>query len=181
MLDQYSGTSFTTSAISGGNSQVRECIDLNSRKSLSFTKNGDGGITINGIDRTTNTPDAVVGIYMSNAVVDTTIDTFAAPSPVSTNEQLPPPSEKMNTQKSPIMSIMINSGEIAVRFSSTDAVRNSEISLFTMQGCLVKCPIRRNVADISIFTSGIQNGVYYLKVKSAGSLNTVSKITIQKK
>jgi alpha-L-fucosidase len=151
----YSGTSFTTSAISGGNAQVTKCFDLNAQQDLSFTKNSNGGITISGINRTMHPANSVVGIYMGT-------------DPVPTIRLLP-----LGAQK---MSIASRRGETAVRFYSTDAVRHSVISLFTLQGRYVECPLHRTATEIILNTSSVEKGIYYLKIKDGGSGSAVSKI-----
>jgi alpha-L-fucosidase len=156
----YSGTSFTTSAISGGNAQVTKCFDLNTQTALSFTKNNNGTITISGINRTNNPSNSVVGIYMGT-------------DPVATIPLAAPIGKRTSIIRKP--------GETVIHFSSADAVRYSAISLFTLQGRQVQCPISRGMTDVTIKTSMLEDGIYYLKVKDDGGNGVVSKIIIQRK
>jgi alpha-L-fucosidase len=160
----YSGTTFTTSSIPGGNAQVTLCYDLNTQTNLSFTKNSNGTITINGINRTIHPPNSLVGIYMGT-------------TPTAT---LPPIVPKEHVDGN-MPSIIRKQGEIAIRFCSTDAILHSAISLFTLQGRHMQCPIIRHATDIVINTSMLENGIYCLKVKDRNGNGTVSKIIIQRK
>ena len=156
----YSGTSFTTSAIPGGNAQVTKCYDLNAQAELSFTRNGNGGITINGINRTIHPPNSIVGIYMGT-------------DPVST---LPPASTPGH---SPL--IIRRRDGIGVSFASVNTLGNCAISLVTLQGRYVQCPIRRSTAEISVATSMVKHGIYCLRIMDGAGRTTVSKILVQGK
>lgn len=156
----YSGTTFTTSAISGGNAQVTKCYDLNTQTELSFTKNSNGTITISGINRTIHPPNSLVGIYMGT-------------DPVATLRILP------STKK--VSSIIRTPEAIVVTFSSADGVRHSAVALFTLQGRCVQCPISRAAMGITINTTMLKDGIYYLKVKDSNGNATVSNIIIQRK
>ena len=155
----YSGTSFTTSAISGGNAQVTKCYDLNTQTALSFTKNSNGGITISGINRTMNPANSVVGIYMGT-------------DPVATLPRA--------AQSEKRTSIVQKPGGIEIHFSSAEALSHSGISLFSLLGQRIQCPIRHFAADVTFNTSMLQDGIYYLKVTD-GDGGAVSKIIMQRK
>jgi alpha-L-fucosidase len=159
----YSGTSFTTPAISGGNSQVSKCYDLNTRQVLSFTKNSNGGITINGINRTIHNPNSLVGIYMNGMDIDT-------------NNQITPVKHERKLPKTQKFSINHSNGKVVVHFTSADVKHSSLISLYNLQGRLVRCPVMNTATDIVINTSLVQTGLYYLKIYEKGGNTTISKI-----
>jgi alpha-L-fucosidase len=154
----YSGTTFTTPSISGGNAQVTKCFDLNSQTELSFTRNSNGGITMSGINRTIHPPNSLVGIYMGT-------------DPVATLPFVPLPGH------SP--SILARHDGIGVRFPSSHATGNYSVSLLTLQGRYIQCPMRRTKSEIFITTSRVNAGVYCLKIKDGTGRGTISKILFQ--
>jgi alpha-L-fucosidase len=164
ILPGYSGTTFTTSSIPGGNAQVTLCYDLNTQSNLSFTKNGNGTITINGINRTIHPPNSLVGIYMGT-------------TPTATR----PPAAATGHADGNKPLIIRKQGEVAARFPSIDAARRSTLTLFSFDGRCMRCPIRRAAMDVTINTSRLNDGVYCLKVLCGGSNSVVYKISIQKK
>ncbi|MCX5356473.1 MULTISPECIES: RICIN domain-containing protein [Streptomyces] len=66
LLPGYSGTTFTTPSI--GDAQVTLVFDVRSGANLSYSVEGDGRITVNGIDRTTHPQDSVVGVALDRPV-----------------------------------------------------------------------------------------------------------------
>ncbi|QDN75385.1 Tat pathway signal protein [Streptomyces sp. S1A1-7] len=66
LLPGYSGTTFTTPSI--GDAQVTRVFDVRSGANLSYSVEGDGRITVNGIDRTTHPQDSVVGVALDRPV-----------------------------------------------------------------------------------------------------------------
>ena len=159
----YSGTSFTTSAIPGGNVQVNKCYDLNTRQALSFTKNSDGGITINGINRTIHPLNSIVGIYMGSADIDT-------------GNQI----TSVQQQQTPVLlqqsSISQSNGKVVIHFTSADAKSSSVISLYTMQGKFVRCPMTTTTTDVTLHTSMMPTGVYSLDIKGIDGKTSLSKV-----
>lgn len=166
ILPGYSGTSFTTSAISGGNNQVNKCYDLNTRTELSFTRNGNGGITINGINRTIHNPNSLVGIYMNSADIDT-------------KDQITPvkqPQAITSVQQSSKIAVQYNSGKVFVHFTSGDGKQGGLVSMYNLQGRLLSCPMTITPIDIVINTSLIQPGIYYLKIRQKGGNTSIAKL-----
>jgi alpha-L-fucosidase len=156
----YSGTTFTTPSISGGNAQVTKCFDLNAQTELSFTRNSNGGITISGINRTLHPPNSLVGIYMGTDPVETLpFESSAVHSP----------------------SIILRHDKVGVRFPSVHSKNNYTISLVTLQGQRVQCPIRRTLAEMAIVTSGVKAGIYCLRIRDSAGRGTVAKILIQRR
>lgn len=162
----YSGTSFTTSEIPGGNSQVNKCYDLNTRQALSFTKNGNGGITINGINRTIHPANSLAGIYMGSADIDT-------------GDQIVPVKQQRTISLSQQCSINQSNRNVVVHFTSADAKSSSMTSLYTMQGRLVRCPMMTTATDITINMSMVKAGIYYLKIMEQSGNTLISKASIK--
>jgi alpha-L-fucosidase len=162
----YSGTSFTTPAISGGNNQVNRCYDLNTRNELSFTRNGNGGITINGINRAIHNPNSLVGIYMNGADIDTKDQIV----PVKQPQTLP------SALQSSKIAVQYSNGKVLVHFTSGDEKNGGVISIYTLQGRRLNCPMVITATDVIINTSLIQSGIYYLKIRQAGGNISISKL-----
>lgn len=66
MLPGYSGASFTTPPL--GDARIVRAFDVRTGAALAYSADGDGRVTITGIDRTTHPEDSVVGVALDRPV-----------------------------------------------------------------------------------------------------------------
>ncbi|MEU8694092.1 alpha-L-fucosidase [Streptomyces sp. NPDC048665] len=66
LLPGYSGTSFTTPSL--GDARIVRAFDVRTGAGLAYSANGDGRVTITGIDRTAHPEDSVVGVTLDRSV-----------------------------------------------------------------------------------------------------------------